>query len=270
MARSYFPFDAGAGANVTEAQWRQMARNWLGTGVLKGQLNAFAVFADSTGMQVKVPSGRAWIEGHFFESDAQETVAIGAANATNPRIDRVVLRADFTANTVDIAVLAGTPAVTPAAPAVTQSTTVWEISLAQVLVDAAVATIAAGKVTDERTYAGRKLRISHTWTLPGEVKVAVGDTDFICPMFVAEPSAQDVRLVAVRARINSGTSATVKLQHDGADATGFTGISITTADATTDPADVDLTDAKKLVPVVTAVVGTPKNLTITAWLEYTF
>ena len=152
MTKSYFPFDAGAGANITEDQWRKMAVHFLATGVLKGELNQFAVFADSTGMQVKVPSGRAWMVGHFFESDAQETLAIAASNPTNPRIDRVVVRANFTTNTIDLAIVQGTPAASPVAPALTLTASQWEISLAQVLVDAAVATIAANKITDERLF----------------------------------------------------------------------------------------------------------------------
>jgi len=51
-------------------------------------------------------------------------------------------------------VLTGTPAASPTPPNVTQSSTIWEISLAQVYVGAAVSTIAAGNITDERIWAG--------------------------------------------------------------------------------------------------------------------
>lgn len=150
MTQTYYPFDSGSGANVTEAQWSKMAQYWLNTGVIKGALNDLQVYADSTGLQVKVKSGRAWIQGHFFESDAEEVLAIASADATNPRIDRVIIRLDWTANTVQLAVLQGNPAVTPVAPALTQNVSRWEISLAQVRVNAVVSTIAAGNITDER------------------------------------------------------------------------------------------------------------------------
>ncbi|MEJ5222856.1 MAG: hypothetical protein WHV44_00250 [Anaerolineales bacterium] len=153
MAQSYFPFDTGAGSTVTEAQWSKMARFWRNDGVLYDALNRLEVYADSTGMQVKVRSGAAWIKGHYFESDAQETLPISAAHATLNRIDRVVVRLNWTTNTIALAVLTGTPASTPTAPALTQSSTIWEISLAQVYVGAAVSTIAAGNVTDERPWA---------------------------------------------------------------------------------------------------------------------
>lgn len=171
MTKVYFPFDAGTGANSAEDRWRQMAQYWLGTGVIQGQLNQHFPFADASGMQVKVMSGRSWIQGHFFEDDAQETIAIAASDPTNPRIDRLVIRADFTANTVDYVILQGTPAASPAVPALTTSTTRWEIPIAQVRVDAAVATIAASKITDERVLVGNQNSIdelrSNLLTNPG-------------------------------------------------------------------------------------------------------
>ena len=152
MTKTYFPFDAGAGANVYESQWAEMASLWRGTGVHPTLLNKLEVFADSSGMQVKVKSGVAWMEGFFFKSDAQETLAIAASNPTNPRIDRVVVRLDRINNNVNLAVLTGTPAGAPVVPALTQTSTTWEISLARVAVAAGATTIAAGNVTDERAY----------------------------------------------------------------------------------------------------------------------
>lgn len=161
MTQVAFPFD---NALAYEAQWTKMARKWLNTGILKSELNEYATFADSTGMQVKVPSGRAWLEGHFHENDAQLALAIAAADPTNPRIDRVVLHLDWTNNLIDLRVLTGTPAVSPSAPAITQNSTIWEISLATVAVAAAAATIAAGNVTDTRAFV-QNVDINATQTL---------------------------------------------------------------------------------------------------------
>jgi hypothetical protein len=158
MAQTYFPFDSGTGSTVTEGQWSKMARNWIQTGILYDLANKLEVYADSTGMQVKVRSGAAWIMGHFYENDAEEILSIAASNPSNPRIDRVVLRLDWSNNQIQLAVLTGTPAASPTPPSLTQSSTIWEISLAQVYVGAAVSTIAAGNVTDERTWAGSNER----------------------------------------------------------------------------------------------------------------
>lgn len=160
----FFPFDSGQGANVTEAQWSLMAKNWLGTGVIKGAINEFQVYADSSGMQCKVKSGNAWIQGHFFQVVTETVMPISAANPSNPRIDRVILRVDWTANIVSIAVLSGTPAASPTPPTLTQSSAKWEISLAQVYVGTNVSTIVAGNVTDERNFVKNANAIQSGWS----------------------------------------------------------------------------------------------------------
>jgi hypothetical protein len=162
MTQTYFPFDSGSGANVTESQWSLMAKNWMNTGVIKGALNELLIYADSTGMQVKVKSGQAWMQGHFFQSDAEETLSISNADSTNPRIDRVIVRVDWTANTIQLAVLSGTPAASPSAPNLTQNGSRWEISLAQVYVGANVSTIATGNITDERDFTENKISTDST------------------------------------------------------------------------------------------------------------
>lgn len=163
MAQTYYPFDSGSGGSVTESQWGQMGQFWLKTGVINGQLNQLNPFADSTGMQVKIDTGLAWIQGYFYKNDTLVTLPIAAADATNPRIDRIILRVDWTANSIQLAILQGTPATSPTAPALTQNSAKWEISLAQVRVNATVTTIAATNVTDERTFSQNANDKSTPW-----------------------------------------------------------------------------------------------------------
>lgn len=155
MTAKAFPF-AGVGV-PDEASWDLMMRWAQASGVIRKRLNAFEVFADSTGMQIKVKSGEAMIDGKFFREDAQQTIAVTAADGSNPRIDYVVAELDRSAHTITLKVIAGTPAGSPVAPSLTQNETgTWQLPLAQVRVDAGVSTIAANKVTDVRMYAGRQ------------------------------------------------------------------------------------------------------------------
>jgi hypothetical protein len=110
--------------------------------------------------------------------------------------------------------------------------------------------------------------ITHTWAVPGDIKVPAGDVDYIVPFFVRVPAGQTAKLTQARHRINSGTSVTAKLQINGADATGFTGMSVTTTSTTTNPADISLADGDLVALVVTAISGTPKNMTVSAGIEY--
>lgn len=152
MTKTYWPFDTGAGAASYEDRWSEMARLWRQTGVLPDELNELEVYGDSSGMQVKTKSGKAWIRGHMFSSDAEEMLVISAAHATLHRIDRIILKLDWGADTITLIVLEGTAAASPTAPSLTQSASVWEISLAQVYVEAASTTVEAGDVTNERVY----------------------------------------------------------------------------------------------------------------------
>lgn len=132
----------------------------------------------------------------------------------------------------------------------------------------------SGVVVSGMTAAGKlfggTIRIPHTWHVPNEVKVAVGDTDFIMPFFIPEPAGQTAKLVAVRYKINAGTSATFKLTVDAVDALGFTALAATTTTATTDPADVDVTNGQAIFLVISSVSGVPTNLAVTVWVDYSF
>lgn len=109
----------------------------------------------------------------------------------------------------------------------------------------------------------------HTFAVAGNVAVPSGDIDFVNPLFVPVATGRVVKLAKCRYKINSGTSATCKLQINGVDATGFTGIVVTTTTAETNPTDILLADGDRIALVVTAVSGTPVNLSFTIVLEHT-
>lgn len=124
------------------------------------------------------------MRGHFYSSTAQETLAI-SASSTNPRIDLVVLRLDPTANTIVLAVKTGTAAASPVAPALTQSDVdVYELAIAQVNIAANATTIAAGNVTDLRSFMGSQFGVWTTATRPtGAVPLAGLNTTTGLPEF---------------------------------------------------------------------------------------
>lgn len=146
----YQPFDAGAGANVTEDNFRKQFRHYLETGVLSGEDNELQMYGDSSGRQFKIKTGKCIVRSHYGENATEKTLATDVNTSGNPRIDRGILRADFTNNRIELDVLKGTPAGSPAPPAVTQNSSIWEVPLGQVLLANGYSTIAAGDVTDER------------------------------------------------------------------------------------------------------------------------
>ena len=151
--RSRF-FDSVAGDRVYNADaMAQVVYALMGDGVVASRGFELAVSENSpAAMSVRVNTGSAFVQGRFFEVfGGQEVLAVGAAHATLPRIDRVVVRLDLAARTMVLAVKAGTAAASPTAPSLTQvAGGTWEFSLAQVRVEAAATSIVNAKITDER------------------------------------------------------------------------------------------------------------------------
>lgn len=104
-------------------------------------------------LAVSVATGVARANGYRFEVfTAAEEVALSTADATHPRIDRIVVQArlDSANRDMRLTVIEGTPAASPSAPALTRDSDTYEISLAQVLVGAGVSSVSDSEITDER------------------------------------------------------------------------------------------------------------------------
>lgn len=124
----------------------------ISNGVFATPSNAMQVQAGS-GMTVNVSAGWGFINCKWLNNDAAYSLTLDAADIVLNRIDRVVMRlnADSTLRNMELAIVKGTPAATPTAPALTRvSGGVWELSLAQIYVGANVTEITQANITDER------------------------------------------------------------------------------------------------------------------------
>ena len=154
MTISYFPFnsvvkggvaDRAADANDFAAYFKGLIKN----GVLFSG-TSLKVATDS-GMKVRVQAGTAYINGKIYVNDEAEIITINTAAASLARIDRVVLRLDEANRLIKVAVLTGTPAASPTAPAITQGADVYDLCLAEIRVPAGATSIAASYITDKRS-----------------------------------------------------------------------------------------------------------------------
>jgi hypothetical protein len=102
---------------------------------------------------LRIASGGAVVDGKPYYNSSNKDVTIPSASVgEQTRIDRVVLRADWSAQTVRLTRIAGTEAVTPSAPAITQTSgTTYDVMLYRVTVD----TSGNLTVVDERTVASQ-------------------------------------------------------------------------------------------------------------------
>lgn len=183
MTQTSYPFE---NANTTESQYSQLFRRLQFSGVSGSPSTTdLKPFGDSSGLQVKVPAGYAIVRGHAYSSDAQETLAIDAADPSNPRRDIVVLRLDPTANSVVLAIKKGTAAASPSDPSLTQTDEgTFELPLARVAVAAGATTISAGNVTDLRSFVGSQFGRWTTDTRPASP--VVGTAGFNTTLGVPE------------------------------------------------------------------------------------
>ena len=107
-----------------------------------------------------------------------------------------------------------------------------------------------------------------TFVIPDTVAVAVGDVNFLPPQYLSISSDQAVQIIGVRAAINSGTSATVSLNQNGSGVTGLTAVVVTPTPTTTSITPVSVADGDVLALVVSAISGTPKNMSVSVIFQH--
>jgi hypothetical protein len=163
VAITSYPFDSQA---VTETDYSRLFREFQSTGVADSVGGTgLSVYADGTGMTVKVNSGFAIVRGHAIYSTAIEPLTVTASNTT-ARVDRVVLKLDPATNSITLVVKPGT-AGSSTPPALTQTdTSTYELSLATVAVGANVTSISAASVTGDRQFVGNTVGGWTTATRP--------------------------------------------------------------------------------------------------------
>lgn len=146
MAEQYYPFDAGAGSAVYEADWTKIHAT-LGFGVANGEDNELLV-TTGTGLQAVVRSGKAFCRGHAYINTSDKTLTIDSnASTGTTRYDVIAVEWDFSANTGTAVVVKGTAAVSPTVPALTQNfTSKFQLPLAVVSVAAGDTSIDSGDI----------------------------------------------------------------------------------------------------------------------------
>lgn len=126
---------------------------YFGNLVSNGVFYASATNLQATpgnGLAVSVAAGSAWINGYRYENTDDLNLPLTTANGSNPRIDRIVVRLSQVSRNIQLAIIDGTPAATPSAPALTRTSDVYELGIADVLIPAAATSIATNNITDTR------------------------------------------------------------------------------------------------------------------------
>lgn len=132
------------------ADWADYFASFVGNGVFAQPASSCQVKAD-TGMKIKVSAGKLWINGYFSVNTSDYSLTLPAADATNPRYDRVVARLDLNQRTTFLTVVKGTAATVPNIPAIMRDGNTYDLCLAVIVVKASATTITQADITDTRT-----------------------------------------------------------------------------------------------------------------------
>lgn len=147
-----FPFNSVNGdRQYASAEWREYFESLVESGVVGNIGNELQVRPQaSPNKTVFVDTGSILIKGALRSVATTVTLPVAENISGNPRIDRIVARLNLTDRKIEFAVLQGTPAGSPTAPALTQSATIWELSLAKITLINGYSTITVSDITDER------------------------------------------------------------------------------------------------------------------------
>ena len=153
MSLTYGFFDAlNEDRTYDSLDFGKMFDGVINDGVLAGVSGQMKVTAGS-GMRVSVAPGKVWYNRRWAINDSSVTLSIDAAHATLTRIDTVVISVDDSARLFKFEVVKGTPAASPVAPTLTDSSTYHQHALANVWVNGGASAIYNGNIIDKRTFA---------------------------------------------------------------------------------------------------------------------
>jgi hypothetical protein len=134
----------------TAAEFAEYFSRFLSDGLYTINGRAGLKVTPGAGLSINIDTGYAFIRGYMYKNDSVMTKTIDPPDTMLERIDRIVLRFDEVAREIKVTVKKGTFSSTPQAPAIEVSSTVKEMTLAQVRIRKGSTAISAQDITDER------------------------------------------------------------------------------------------------------------------------
>lgn len=149
MEKSSF-FNSREGDRRYKAEdWASYFASFISNGVMPLPSSGLQVVAGEN-MTIQLREGKAWINGYFYNNTDYHNLTLDFADGVLNRIDRVVIRWDLTARSILAAIKKGVPSASPVAPALQRDADVYEIAVADVLVNKGATAITQSNITDQR------------------------------------------------------------------------------------------------------------------------
>ena len=125
--------------------------SFIGNGIFGGKSNELIVREnESPNMGVRVLSGKAFIDGYWYENDDELALSIDIADGVLNRIDAIVLRWNHSERTIRAAIKKGVPGTNPVIPALQRDNDYYELKLADIYIKAGATKITQTDIFDKR------------------------------------------------------------------------------------------------------------------------
>lgn len=146
----YFPFmSVGGDRKYNADNWAEYFALFLCDGVFYSSVDRLRVTA-SDGMKVRIGKGAAFISGRCYILDADLDVTLDLADGALNRIDRIVIRCDYTERNITAKVKKGAYSASPVARELQRDADAYELAIADVYVGKGAVTITTANITDLR------------------------------------------------------------------------------------------------------------------------
>lgn len=129
--------------------WAAYFASFIGNGVFPVPSTNLQVVSGE-GMSVTVRTGKAWINGYFYNNTGDLSLTLPTADGVLKRIDRLVVRWDLTERLISVKVKSSAPSASPVAPNLQRDADAYELCLADVMVAAGVTAVSQANITDQR------------------------------------------------------------------------------------------------------------------------
>lgn len=124
--------------------------SFIGNGVFPNPSSGLQVISNTDDMNITVKPGKAWINGYMYYNTDNLVLKIEPADGVLKRIDRIVIRLDFINREIKCYVKKGNFASDPISPTLQRDEDMYELAIADILVENGVISIQQSKITDTR------------------------------------------------------------------------------------------------------------------------
>ena len=146
--RSSFFNSLNGDRKYNATHWAEYFSQFIGNGVYAEPSTSMQVQAVK-GMTVKVGAGACFINGYAGYADGSDALTLDLGTSAK-RIDRIVIRLDYSLRSIYPAIIKGTAASSPVAPAIVRDGTYYDICIAEITVGINAAEITQSDIKDVR------------------------------------------------------------------------------------------------------------------------